>query len=104
MLSRYIARARLCSRITRKCERNLSACASHVRAQSSAHFDAILVLGGGLLDNGDVPPWVASRLEVAVALQQQSTFDSKILCLGEKCFCHGDQTRMQFQTRTSPAC
>eukprot|EP00762_Andalucia_godoyi_P000797 ANDGO_03702.mRNA.1 hypothetical protein GUITHDRAFT_77545 len=33
-------------------------------------WDAVLVLGGGLLDDGNVPPWVANRLDYAAALFQ----------------------------------
>lgn len=89
-----VGRARICSTLNRHRDRILSSYSSHVRAQSTANFDAILVLGGGLLDNGGVPPWVASRLEIAVALQQNSNSESKILCLGEDCLGHAIMTTL----------
>lgn len=33
-----------------------------------AHYDAILILGGGVKDNGELPPWVKSRLDHALKI------------------------------------
>ena len=39
---------------------------------SAEGYDAIFVLGGGLLPKGEVPPWVVRRLEGALQLHQNS--------------------------------
>ena len=40
-------------------------------------YDAVLVLGGGLLPDGGLPPWVTRRLDGALHIyhQQSETFN-----------------------------
>ena len=50
-------------------------------------YDAILVLGGGLTSDGDIPPWVTRRLDAAAhiySIQQANSFGEQppILLLG----------------------
>lgn len=46
--------------------------------------DAIVVLGGGLLADGGLPPWVTRRLDTALDLFQHHGQSCPILCLGKQ--------------------
>jgi len=45
-------------------------------------LDAVLVLAGGLLEDGGLPPWVVRRLEVAAGVAAAQHTACPVLCLG----------------------